>query len=160
MCTVGNSKRVTLATVVVMLLYNIQWFFTISSRSTRVGCRVSFRFQRPLRSFVVFFIPAVVMMLCNIAIIVKLLKKREVPGTAVKAAKAAKQATTMLLCTTSLFVLSTFPLQVYLFLTEQGTRKMIYVTIVVNMFNHSINVLLYLLSGSKYREGVRKMFRI
>ena len=161
LCTVDRAKRVTIATLVAILLYNIQFCF-----HTKLWCchgsvvNFALKFQRPLHSFVVFVIPAVVMVICNSAVGIKLFKKRKMTSTETNE-KTIRQATTMLLCVTSLFIFSTFPLQVFFLVTQRQTvRNTGYITLVVFLLNHSINVLFYMLSGSKYREGVRKMFRI
>ena len=153
LCTVDNAKRVTLATVIVMLLFNIPWFFTVSPVDVRQHfcCKLSFKFQRPLMTAVNYVVPQVVMVICNCAIVVKLFKKKE--------GKIVKQATFMQLSVTSLFILSTFPLQIVLLVTEKE-MKTVCITVLLYMCNYSVNVLLYLVSGTKYREGVRKMFRI
>ena len=109
LCTVDRAKRVTLATLVVILLFNSQWIFTASPVEVRgqrqIGCKVAFKFQRHLVTFVNFVIPEVVMVTCNCAILIKLFKRQE--------GKAARQATFMILSVTSLFIIFTFPLQIF-----------------------------------------------
>ena len=162
LCTIEKAKRVTLATVVVTLLYNIQYCFSLSSdviMGQHVGCKFAFKIERLLRNVIFFVIPAVVMVICNSAIGIKLFLKRYI-GYAEQNEKTARQATIMLLCVTGLFIFSTFPLPIFLLVTKSETiRNMGFITVILFMFNHSMNVLFYMLSGSKYREGVRKMFR-
>ena len=155
LCTVDRAKRVTLATLVVILLFNSQWIFTASPVEVRgqrqIGCKVAFKFQRPLVTFVNFVIPEVVMVTCNCAIVIKLFKKQE--------GKVARQATFMILSVTSLFIIFTSPLQIFLFATRNEI-KILCIAMLLYMCNYSVNALLYLLSGYKYREGVRNILRI
>ena len=169
LCTLQKAKKVTLVTLVVMILLNIQWFLTISSSVVSEGkirnrCKDTFKFQRLLWSIIVYFIPAVVMVICNSAIVVKLFKKKDTLATVNSANKTAKQATIMLLSSTSLFILSIVPLRTFMVVSRYFflyvNRNILAITMLLYMLNHSVSLPLYLLSGSKYRKGVRKMFRV
>ena len=58
------------------------------------------------------------------------------------------------------FMISTIPMTLYSSLDLfKENRTFFVVSLILSCSNHSVNALLYMLSGSKYREGVKKMFR-
>ena len=163
-CTVKIAKRISLITVLVFALYNIPLLF-IYETGDRNNCIINISEFYNMILYLIdalinAYVPFVVMIMCNTAIIVKLRSKKKTTGKGLS--KAGKQATIMLLCVTFVFIILTFPVNIYFQIAGSALdSKPIVLVICANMFfvNSSVNALLYMSSGSKYREGLRKTFR-
>ena len=73
----------------------------------------------------------------------------------------AKQTTFMLLMVTSVFIILTIPAGIC-WLSMSGTHhaSLVYaISFLLHMINHSINAVLYVVSGSKYREVFGRLVR-
>ena len=104
------------------------------------------------------FVPIILLSTFSLAIIVKICCLKNETGKYL--GKKAKQGTMMLLSIICFFMISTIPVTLYSSLDLfKESRSFFVVSLVLSYSNHSVNALLYMLSGSKYREGVKKMLR-
>ena len=102
--------------------------------------------------------PIILLSACSLAIIVKICCSN--PKTGKHFGRMVKQGTMMLLSIICFFMISTIPVTLYSSLNLFKENRTFFVTsLILSCSNHSVNALLYMLSGSKYREGVKKMFR-
>ena len=174
LCTVHTAKRISLSAIFLSAIYNAQDLFVVELKQAGGREFCSFISSIPetyiiiyelIQALITAYIPFVVMFVCNTAIIVKLLKNNKIgdagpigKGTS----KLGKQATVMLLCVTSVFIILTFPVTMFVQISGSALREnKVALVICGNVFfiNNSINTLLYMLSGSRYRESFRNMFK-
>ena len=165
-CTVQNAKWMSLGVAIVYLIFDGQWFFAIKATKDQFEnpvCQIIDRDYRQIfpymDSALYTFIPVCLMVIFNVAIIFKLLLKKGV-RTGNGTSKMAKQATFMLLMVTTVFIFLTMPASLcWLSMQDTYSASFVYaISFLLHMINHSINALLYVVSGSKYREGVNRLF--
>ena len=123
------------------------------------------KFRSKSENYKMDFYPELVIF--SVAIVIKLYKQRNFLGgnAFVTTSKLAKQASVMLLAVAGTFIVLTLPLPIFRFIS-MGEEEHISskfnenpIVILLTMTNHSINAALYIISGSKYRQSVIKMFR-
>ena len=166
-CTVNNAKWISLGTGTAFFIFDGQWFFAISATKDQFGtlyCQIKDQHYRHIFPYVdsalYTFIPACLMFILNCAIIIKLILKTGMTvgkGTS----KIAKQGTLMLLMVTTVFIILTMPAGIC-WLSMYNTHHapfLFAMSFLLHMLNHSINALLYIVTGSKYREGIRRLLR-
>ena len=166
-CTVKNAKWISLGVGIVFLIFDGKFFVVVNATKDQFGtlyCQIKDQDYRHIFPYIdsalYTFIPASLMIMLNSAIILKLIFKTDISiskGTS----KMAKQGTLMLLMVTTVFIILTMPASIY-WLSMYNTHHapLLYViSFLLHMLNHNINALLYIVSGSMYREGVRRLFR-
>ena len=165
-CTVQNAKRMSLGVGLVYLIFDGQWFFLIRATKDQFGnlvCQITDQDYSQIFPYIdsalYTFIPVCLMVFFNGVIIVKLLLKKGLM-TGNGTSKMAKQATFMLLMVTTVFIFLTMPASLcWLSMQDTNSSSLIYaISFLLHMVNHSINALLYMVSGSKYREGISRLF--
>ena len=150
-----------------MLLYtilNVHWFFNCKSIKDKWGfpqCKIV-NINENVIDFMYLclylIVPIILLSAFSLAIMVKMFCLKH--ETSKHLGKKAKQGTIMLLSIVSFFMVSTIPVTLYSSLDLfKENRAFFLASLVLSSSNHSVNALLYMLSGSKYREGVKKMFR-
>ena len=175
-CTVRNAIIVSIVNAAVFSIYNIQWFFTIERvyvmNIKRMRCQIInapdfLRFHwRDIDAIIASYVPMVLMLAFNLAIIVLLCKNRGkdlgVGSTSRDMSKIAKQVTAMLLSVTCVFIVLKCPVAIYFHTVSIHITNRPITKAVLNNFiyvNSSINAFLYMFSGSKYRERVFNLFK-
>ena len=165
-CTVKNAKWISLGALIVFFIFDCQWFFAINATKDPFGtlyCQIKDEHYRHIFPYIdsalYTFIPACLMLILNSAIILKLMLKTGMTGGK-GTSKIAKQGTLMLLMVTTVFIILTMPAGIcWLSMYDSHNAPLLYaISFLLHMLNHSINALLYIVSGSKYREGVRGLF--
>ena len=168
MFTVKNAILVSLVNLCVWITYNLQWIFTMERVDGRRGptCDIVNALEffkqnyRMINIIVSIFVPVSLMVVCNSAIVILLYFKRSkslstVGSMSADTSNVAKQATIMLLSVTCVFILLKLPISTYLYIVGNAIRKdPIVIAVVANLayLNSAINTILYMFSGSKYRE--------
>ena len=166
--TVKKATVVSLVNLCIWITYNLQWIFTMERVDGRRGptCVIvdaSELFKqnyRVINIIISVFVPVSLMAVCNSAIVLLLYFKRSKSLSAVGSMSAdtsnvAKQATIMLLLVTCVFILLKLPISTYLYIVGNAIRKEpVVIAAVANLayLNSAINTILYMFSGSKYRE--------
>ena len=168
LCTVQKAKTVTKTLLLSTFILNIHWFFTIKPLSlnyvSNSACHNGTAIKYYLFQVLFWYIPGIVIVIFSLSIVFKLFKQRKFSGQAsTTSLKLSKQASIMLLTVTSTFVLLTFPLPIYASTIDKKhislKQNMVSIGMLLTMLNHSINAVLYIISGSKYRQSIIKMFR-
>ena len=155
------AKRVCAVIVLIYVVMNVPLLFSYEAVENEYGlpvCKVRYgeAIQDLVYSLMYSIIPLLLLILFSFAIIVKITRFSK--GTKLKT--MAKQGTMMLLSVIIFFIISTIPMTLYSsFGLFAGNANFLVLSLILSSTNHSINALLYMLSGSKYREGVKKMFR-
>ena len=173
-CTVNKAKWVSFVTLFIFVIYNCQVFFNVTTSRDEWGepfcdSKTNKIYQTiSLIAHTVFYayLPATLMIIFNLAIVVKLCRtKSEMGATGKTASKIAKQGTIMLLAVTCVFILLVAPTNIYWHSSGSIENAFLknplsfVITTLLQASNHSINSLIYMLSGSKYRENVRKVLK-
>ena len=115
------------------------------------------------------FLPFLIMIIANSAIIAKFMSvKYHVyrnknsssggGGAANQAlSKSATRGTLMLITVSFAFVALTAPVSIIYAIETDPDPKLVAITTMLDYFNHSINALLYMISGSTYRKEVKRL---
>ena len=163
-CKVKIAKRVTVVILLLEIMLNSHWFFHYKPMKNKWGlpqCKIVNTNERVIDFMYLCLysiVPIILLTACSLAIIVKICCSN--PETGKHFGRMAKQGTMMLLSIICFFMISTIPMTLYSSLDLFKENRTFFVTsLILSCSNHSVNALLYMLSGSKYREGVKKMFR-
>ena len=172
-CTVGNAKKVTLVSAVVLFAFDSQFLFIfdtiiISNGEKRCvwlpvidGYKIIFAYiDNSLYSFV----PLTVMFIANHLIIIKFLIA--VWNTAYGGTQSVHQAlsksavrgSVMLVTVSFAFIILTGPISIAYTIMDNPPIMVYGVTVILQYLNHSINGVLYSISGSRFRKELMKLF--
>ena len=170
-CTVTMAKRVTFVATLILAGYNMQNFFI---RKTRVFPKgptrcvplnpsyglINHRIEYTLYSFALFTI----MVLTNGAIIYTFMRAscaRDQGGTESTnqaLSKSANKGTAMLITVSLAFLILTGPSAVFAVISHQADPLQRAAIVILRYINHSINAVLYCVSGSRFRSELMKTF--
>ena len=171
-CTLKNAKKISAGTALVFLAFDAQFLFLYDAKTTSNGqklcdgVRVSkdyWAYFDKIDSFLYSFIPLSVMLIANCLIILKFVlakwKNRHGDTGSVNQAmsKSAVRGTVMLLTVSIAFIVLTSP--VCIAISVPGLPKTFRtVAGILQNLNHSINGVLYCITGSRFRQELKNLF--
>ena len=172
-CTVVMAKRVTFVVTFVLVAYNMQNLFLWEADVYLNGFKLC-TFVNKFHSYALIYVkidntlysfaPFTVMVLTNGAIIYKFMRAscaRDQGGTESTnqaLAKTANKGTTMLITVSVAFLILTGPVAVTYFIALGPDLVLRAIIVLMRYTNHSINAVLYCVSGSRFRNELIKTF--
>ena len=157
---------------IVLFAFNAQLFFIRESKKDSNGLkqciwiRVNQGIYFQIDAFLYSFIPLSVMFTSNCLIILKFMlakwNNRNSGSESVNQAlsKSAVKGSVMLLTVSFAFLILTGPMCVYTSIIENDPPRLLYgVAAILQYLNHSINGLLYCISGSRFRHEFAQLFK-
>ena len=172
-CTVGTAKKISLISAFIFFAFNASAFFIYGTGTTSDGKKVCVFVNVPdgytfihshIDAFLYSFIPLIVMFTANCLIILKFMlakcKNRHGDTESVNQAlsKSAVKGTVMLLTVSFAFFILTAPISIAFSIMDDHPAKAYGVTILLLYLNHSINGVLYSISGSRFRYELKNLF--
>ena len=173
LCTIAMAKRVTFSVTLILAGYNIQAFFFMSNYvlpNSNKSCswinvsfyssKIHFKIESTLYSFA----PFTIMVLTNGAIIYKFMRAscaRDQGGTESTnqaLSKSANKGTTMLATVSLAFLILTGPASFVNLNIKHIDPILLMVFVLLRYTNNSINAVLYCVSGSRFRNELKKTF--
>ena len=169
-CTVSMARRVSLVTAVIFVAFNSQFFYfakrKTNARSTYCSydgpekyLNIVFNIFGALYSYA----PFIIMIFANFAIIYKFInaKLKTVRGgtesTSQALSKSATRGTSMLLTVSFAFIILTGPISI-IQIWKEVPLLVFDIMAVLQYLNHGINGILYCITGSRFRNELKKMF--
>ena len=172
-CTVRTAKKISAAVAIILFAFNAQLFFIRDTETDSNGRQTCTWVRIPQGYEVIYlqidailysFIPLSVMFTANCLIILKFMmakyKNRRGGTESVNQAlsKSAVKGTVMLLTVSFAFVILTGPVAMAKTIVGDDTPKLVYgITVLLRYLNHSINGVLYCISGSRFRQELRDL---
>ena len=172
-CTVSTAKKLTLASAVVFLLFDAQFFITIGMKTTENGDKYCDWVNIPegyddiyyqIHSIFHSFAPFTIMAIANCMIIFKFMMAKwqnRRGGTASVSqalSKSAVKGTVMLVTVSTVFIVLTGPIAFGLALYGEDLSAMVQGSLILLQYlNHSINAVLYCITGSRFRHELMKV---
>ena len=172
-CNVRTAKWATGMTGVILVGYNLQWFFYVKSQyipsSGNYICVATEHFHDSINfvdSLLYSFVPFGVMFVTNFAIILKFMrakcKSNSTESTDQALAKSATRGTAMVVTVSVTFLILTAPTAVhYASYTwyKLGNNPLYQAFMNLTQYlNHSINGVLYIIVGSRFKNELIKLF--
>ena len=170
-CTVRTAKWVTGIFAVILSVYNLQWFvFYESEFSRELGHYICVPTERSHISFdfidsvLYSFAPFALMFVTNFAIIFKFVRAKcklsnSTESTNQALAKSATRGTAMVVTVSVTFLLLTAPTAVYDALSHFINMDLYHAFMNLTQYlNHSINGVLYIIVGSRFRQEFLNIF--
>ena len=170
-CTVRTAKWVCLITGLIFFTFDSQFFFIIDAHVKNgydvcnyVYPNYELIFNRIDATFYS-FAPFTIMIAANLAIIYKFMKAKwnsRNPGiiptesTHQAMSKAATKGTLMLVTVSIAFIVLTAPISIAYTITEEPHPMVDAITVILDYLNHSINAVLYCISGTRFRGELMK----
>lgn len=178
LCTVRHARRLTLALVLVICVYNFHVFWTFGlytrEESDRMYCQPSPHIPFMHYPFEVFklasycFLPFALVLTLNSAIIYQIRMARHGFSTQNSARSGDSgtsgachaKVTYMLLTVSFTWFFMTAPFSLLIFLGNVHTNRVGRTIIFLLMYmNHSVNFFLYCFTGRKFRRELKELFR-
>ena len=170
-CTVGTAKKISLISALILFAFNAQFFFIYDVETKSNGknhCIWVFQSYEAIYyqidGFLYSFIPLTVMFTANCLIILKFmlakLKDRQGGSESVNQAlsKSAVKGSVMLLTISFAFIILTAPICITYTITVDPPVIVYGITVILVYLNHSINGVLYSISGSRFRHELIQLF--
>ena len=173
-CTVRTAKKISAAAALILFAFNAQLFFIRGTetdsnvRKTCIWVRIPQGYELiylQIDAILYSFIPLSVMFTANCLIILKFMmakwKNRRGGTESVNQAlsKSAVKGTVMLFTVSFAFVILTGSVAMAKTIVGDKTPVLVYgITILLQYLNHSINGVLYCISGSRFRKELRDLF--
>ena len=173
LCTVGSAKKLSLISALILLIFHVQSFFIYDAETPSSGAKrciytnVPKRYQfihSQIDAFLYSFIPLTVMFTANCLIISKFMmakwNNRNNGSESVNqpSSKSAVKGSVMLLTVSFAFIILTAPISIA-FSTMDDPPVMVYGVVIILLYlNHSINGVLYSISGSRFRHELKNLF--
>ena len=173
-CTVRNAKMISAAAAVMLFVFNVHLSFVRDSKTDPNGIKTCIWVLVPqsykatyyqIDAFLYSFIPLSVMFTANCLIIFKFmlakLKNRNSGSESVNQAlsKSAVKGSVMLLTISFAFVILTSPICIDN-LMKDPPRLLYGITVILQYLNHSINGVLYCITGSRFRQELIGLFNV
>ena len=171
-CTVRTAKKFSLTAAIVLFVFNLHLVFIRDAETVSNGKKQCIWIWVPLAykatyyqiyAFLYSFIPLSVMLTANFLIIFKFMvakwKSRQGGTESVHQAlsKSAVKGSAMLLTVSFAFVVLAGPISIRN--SIDNSPSLLYgVTVILQYLNHSINGVLYCISGSRFRKELRYFF--
>ena len=173
-CTVAMAKKVTFVVTLILVAINLQHCF-IWEADVNAGGLTFCKLVNVLDGYIEIYIkidytlysygPFTIMALCNGAIIYKFMQAscaRDQGGTESTnqaLSKAANKGTAMLITVSIMFLVLTGPVAIIDNSVGDKVHPITYaIMVLLRYINHSINAVLYCMSGSRFRNEVMKTF--
>ena len=172
-CTVKTAKRVTGVFGVILAGYNLQWFVfnkpEVSKKSGHYRCVATEHYHivySIIDSFLYSFGPFALMFVTNFAIVHRFLgakgksnQSNSTESTNQALAKSATRGTAMVVTVSVTFLLLTAPTAVYDALSHFINNPLYHAFMNLTQYlNHSINGVLYIIVGSRFRQEFLNIF--
>ena len=172
-CTVSTAKKISLISAVIFFGFNAQFFFIFDTENAVNGEKRCIWVRVPegykavylqIDAFLYSFIPLTVMFTANCLIILKFMmakwKNRDGSTESLNQAlsKSAVKGTLMLLTVSFAFIILTGPISIAYTIMEDPPIMVYGVTVILQYLNHSINGVLYCITGSRFRHELMKLF--
>ena len=164
--TVGTAKKITSISALILFIFHIQSFFIYEAETASYGAKRCIFTNVPdeykfiysqIDAFIYSFIPLTVMSTANCLIIFKFMMvkwtKRQSGTESVNQAlsKSAVKGSVMLLTISFAFIILTAPISIAFSIMDNPPVMVYGVVILLLYLNHSINGVLYSISGSRFR---------
>ena len=173
-CTVRNAKIISTAAAIMLFVFNVHLIFIRDSKTDPHGKKTSIWVRVPqsykatyyqFDAFLYSFIPLSVMFTANCLIIFKFmmakLKNRNNGTGSVNQVlfKSAVKGSVMLLTVSFAFVILTGPICIDNLMKD--SPKLLYgISVILQYLNHSINGVLYCITGSRFRQELSGLFNV
>ena len=166
-CNLGTAKRVVIVTAILFAGLDCQFFFIVTLQTDTSGTKicnyvnVSPDYIRVLIGLITpilhSFAPFLIMTTANLAIIYKfMIAKCKDEITCHALSRSAVRGTTMLLTVSFAFIILTGPVSFILFLELNIPPFASIIAVALEFINHAINSVLYCISGSRFRNELKK----
>ena len=175
-CTVSTAKKLTLASAVVFFVYDGQSLVTHGLITTKDGVKYCSWVKNPkgyadiywqIHSILYSFAPFTIMAIANSMIIFKFMmakwqnRRGGTESVSQALSKSAVKGTVMLVTVSTAFIILTGPRGIGLTVYAEDILDypIVYATVILLQYlNHSINAVLYCISGSRFRNELMKVF--
>ena len=173
-CTVSTAKKLTLASAVVFFLFDGQFFFIYAAKTRENGVKYCTWVNIPegyddiywqIDAILYSFAPFTIMIKVNCMIIFKFMlakwqnRRGGTESVSQALSKSAVKGTVMLVTVSTAFIVLTGPASLAVAIFGDDLPVMVYgVTVLLQYLNHSINAVLYCISGSRFRHELMKVF--
>ena len=173
-CTVSTAKKLTLASAVVFFLFDGQFFFIYAAKTRDNGVKYCTWVNIPegyddiywqIDAILYSFAPFTIMIIVNCMIIFKFMmakwqnRRGGTESVSQALSKSAVKGTVMLVTVSTAFIVLTGPASLAVAIFGDDLPVMVYgVTVLLQYLNHSINAVLYCISGSRFRNELMKVF--
>ena len=170
-CTVSTTKKLMFANAVVFLLYDGQ---SLVIQGVKNGTKYCTYVNIPegyddiyyqIDSILYSFAPFTIMIIVNCMIIFKFMKAKwqscrgGTESVSQALSKSAVKGTVMLVTVSTAFIVLTGPIAIGRAVYAEGMPWLVFgVVILLQYLNHSINAVLYCISGSRFRHELMKVF--
>ena len=172
-CTVRTAKKISLFSAIIFFGFNAQFLFIFDTENAVNGEKRCIWVKVPdgykaiylqIDAFLYSFIPLLVMFTSNCLIILKFMmakwKNRHGGTRSVNQAlsKSAVKGTVMLLTISFAFIILTGPISIAYSIMDNPPIIVYGITVILQYLNHSINGVLYCITGSKFRHELTMIF--
>ena len=173
-CTVSTAKKLTIASAVVFLLFNAQYLAIIGPTTSKYGYKFCISVNVPdsyldilwqIDSTFYSFAPFTIMIIVNCMIIFKFMmtkwqnRRGGTESVSQALSKSAVKGTVMLLTVSTAFIILTGPYAIGYGVYGNDIPPMLYGPVILLQYlNHSINAVLYCITGSRFRHELMKVF--
>ena len=174
-CTVSTAKKLTLASAVMFFLWDGQLFFIVALKRTENGDKYCKTVNAPdsyvdifyqIHSILYSFAPFTIMVIANCMIIFKFMmakwqnRRGGTESVSQALSKSAVKGTVMLVTVSTAFIILTGPMAICL--VVYGDNRIPFLVhgsvVLLQFLNHSINSVLYCITGSRFRHELIKIF--
>ena len=170
----STAKKLTLASAVVFFLYDGQSFVVTGLKTTENGVKYCTWVNIPegyddiywqIDSILCSFAPFTIMIIVNCMIIFKFMmakwqnRRGGTESVSQALSKSAVKGTVMLVTVSTVFIILTGPVAIGWGVYGDDIPDLVYgPTILLQYLNHSINAVLYSITGSRFRHELMKVF--
>ena len=169
-CTVRTAKKISAVAAFLFFMFDVHIIFTRDEETDSNGVNTCIFVKDPQPYFqtdalLASFIPWTVMFTANCFIILKFMiakwKDRHGGTESVNQAlsKSAVRGSVMLLTVSFSFIILTAPINIAFSITKDPPRLFYGVTVILQYLNHSINGVLYCITGSRFRQELMDLFK-
>ena len=171
-CTVGTAKKISLGTALVLSAFNAQLIYIYGVKIDSNGKKsctwihiseVYKEIYLQIDAVLYSFLPLIVMCIVDCLLVSKFMiakwRNRRGGSESVNQAlsKSAIKGSVMLLSVSFAFIVLTAPI-CYASITTDAPSMVYGITVILQYLNHSINGLLYCITGSKFRQELNDLF--
>ena len=172
-CTVSTAKKLTFASAVVFLLYDGQSLVTQGLKTRENGVKYCTWVNIPegypdiywqIHSILYSFAPFTIMIIVNCMIIFKFMmakwqnRRGGTESVSQALSKSAVKGTVMLITVSTAFIILTGPMAIGLAVYGDSIPTIVQGSLILLQYlNHSINAVLYCITGSRFRHELMKV---
>ena len=170
----STAKKFTLANAVVFFLFDGQFFFIYAAKTRENGVKYCTWVKIPegyddiywqIDAILYSFAPFTIMIIVNCMITFKFMmakwqnRRGGTESVSQALSKSAVKGKVMLVTVSTAFIVLTGPASLAVAIFGDDLPVMVYgVTVLLQYLNHSINAVLYCISGSRFRNELMKVF--